>query len=442
LSSCGSALHRLRSRLHRPVDAASLGVFRIALGACLLLWVVQTFALGRIEAYYLEPTLHLTYPGFEWVRPWPGWGLHAHFAALGVCAVLIALGRWYRASCGLFALGFAYVFLLEQGRYLNHHYLVFLLVVLLALVPAHRAFSLEARRRGWRPEVSAWCVHLLRTQIGLVYLFAGVAKLNGDWLRGKPLSLWLPSHGDHPLLGSLVTQEWTAIVGSHGSLLLDLLAWPLLLWPATRLPAFFLVSAFHLTNATLFGIGVFPWLMIAASTLFFAPEWPRRWSRSTRAPGIAGARVVGRPALELCLAAYLALQLFLPLRHFLMPGRADWTEEGHRFSWRMLLRDKGAHVVLQVRDPASGALTLVDPHDELVSWQARKMSGNPDMIHAYALHLAQRWQAESGVRPEVRVETRCSLNGRPRQRLIDPAVDLAATPRSFWHSSWILPLEE
>jgi hypothetical protein len=34
-----------------------------------------------------------------------------------------------------------------------------------------------------------------------------------------------------------------------------------------------------------------------------------------------------------------------------------------------------------------------------------------------------------------------SLNGRPRQRLIDPSVDLASEPWSLWPKRWILPLQ-
>ena len=163
-------------RWFEPVDAASLVAFRIAFGILMSVDVLRYFLHGWIERYYIFPTFHFTYFGFGWVRPWAGPGMYVHFAALGILALFIAAGIWYRASAALFFLGFAHVFLLEQAHYLNHFYLICLLSFLLVFLPAQRAFSVEVWRR---PEIQsdvvpAWSVNLLRAQIGIPYFYAGI----------------------------------------------------------------------------------------------------------------------------------------------------------------------------------------------------------------------------------------------------------------------------
>ena len=40
------------------------------------------------------------------------------------------------------------------------------------------------------------------------------------------------------------------------------------------------------------------------------------------------------------LSVYFIIQLALPLRHWFIQDDVLWTEEGHRLSWRMMLRAK------------------------------------------------------------------------------------------------------
>jgi len=161
---------------------APLVVFRVCFGALLLCEVWRYFVHGWITRYWVEPTFHFTYHGFSWVRPWPDAGMYVHFVALGVLAACILLGFCYRVATVLFFLGFAYVFLLDQTHYLNHFYLIVLLAFLLVFVPADRAGSLDARlwparRAGTAP---AWTLWLLRAQIAITYVYAGLAKLTPD----------------------------------------------------------------------------------------------------------------------------------------------------------------------------------------------------------------------------------------------------------------------
>jgi hypothetical protein len=445
----GFGLWRLMAaRAFRPVDVASLACFRVAFGAVMAWEVVRFFQNGWIAAYYIDPPFHFTYFGFGWVKPWPGVGMYVHFALLGLAALGILLGLWYRLCAGVFFVGFAYVFLLDEALYLNHFYLIVLLSLLLAFLSMDVALSIDARRLPTRRSdtVPAWTLFLLRAQVGIPYLYGGLAKLNPDWLRGEPMRSWLAERTDVPVLGPYFTREWTVFTFAYGGLLLDLLIVPLLAWRRTRPFAFGLGVVFHGLNAVLFDIGIFPWLMMAATTIFFAPDWPRRL-RLLPARRPAAVEAPRRPRISAGLtvvaaAAYLCIQALVPLRHFAYPGNVSWTEEGHRFSWHMKLRDKEAQARFLVTDVGRGESRMITSSRVLTPRQEGRMAGQPDMILQFAHHLAERLPAEGRAPVQVRAWVSASLNGREPQLLIDPATDLAAQPRTLGHAPWILPLRQ
>ncbi|MDB6109616.1 MAG: hypothetical protein JWR69_1366 [Pedosphaera sp.] len=441
---------KLWQRCFVPVDIAWLAVFRIAFGGLLLYEILKGITGGWVYKLFIAPKFHFTYYGFDWVQPLPGVGMYVLFGLLGLAALGIMLGCWYRLSAVTFCLGFTYVFLLEATEYLNHFYLICLLSLLMLLVPANGAFSVDAwRKAAMRSDTTpAWTLWLLRAQISIAYFFGGIAKLNGDWLRGEPLRTWLAARTDFPVLGRWFTEEWMVYLFSYGGLLIDLLAIPLLLWKRTRVIGFVVVLAFNLMNARLFSIGIFPWLMIGASLLFFSPNWPRRFGIGRR----AGASRVTAPRAPLALggkqcallafiACHLVWQCLMPLRHFLYPGNVNWTEEGHYFSWHMKLRDKQARAEFLVTDPAQQKTWRVDPRQDLTRTQASIMARQPELIRQFAHFLAAEYGREGLAKVEVRAEVLASLNGRPAQLLVDPRVNLAAEPASLEHQRWIEPLQ-
>jgi vitamin K-dependent gamma-carboxylase len=449
---------RWQDYLLARVDGASLAVFRICFGLLMLWDVWRYWTKGWIASDFIEPTFHFTFKFFSFVRPWPGDGMYWHFGALGLLAALMAVGLFYRLAAWGFCLSFTYVFLLDKSYYLNHNYLICLLSFVLAIVPAQSVWSLDAwRRRGKAGPPSApiqpcddgtaprWSILLLRVQVSLVYFFAGVAKLNFDWLvRDEPLQLWLKARADRALVAPLLTTPGAIWLMTEGSMLFDLLAGFLLWGRRTFWPAAAVALFFHLLNSYLFPIGVFPWLMLATLTLFRGPDWPRR-----RPPRAAAATLAHSPrpasvpqtTALVMLHLYVAVQLLLPLRHWLYPGNVSWTEQGHRFSWHMMLRHKDVMTfVMSLTDPRTGARRQIEPREYLNPRQVRQMSYRPDMILQFAHHLADLEQARTGVRPVVNVRVAASLNARPFQQLIDPTVDLAAQPDSFAPAHWIVPL--
>jgi vitamin K-dependent gamma-carboxylase len=425
-----------------PIDIASLVVFRIAFGGILLWEVLRYFSHGWIAAYWIEPDFHFTYPGFHWVQPWPDAGMYVHMGVLAVLAAFIAVGFLYRVSAALFFLGFTYIFLLERALYLNHLYFVCLVSFLIVFVPAHRSFSIDARLRpGLRTDfVPFWPLWILRAQLAIVYIFAGIAKLNSDWFRGEPLRSWLRGLNATPVIGPLFERPEMFYLVSWGGLAFDMLIVPLLIWRRTRAVAFVAAVCFHLLNAWFFRIGIFPWFSIAMTTLFFEPDWPRRVlsrfgivSTTSDIPGPA----TQSPWTFALIGLYVAFQILFPLRHWLYPGDVAWTEEGHEFSWRMKLRGKVGRTIFVVTDPATKETWRERPADFLESWQVRKMSTRPELIRQFAHYLAAYEKMESGAAVEVRVDSRVRLNSRPSEVLIDPAVDLAKEPYRIGPAGWI-----
>ena len=446
------------------VDAGSLAIFRIAFGLVGAFIVIRFFAYGWVDALYIDPVHHFTYLGFGWVKPLPGWGMYAHFAALGLLALGIAVGYRYRLCTLLFFLGLTYVELLDKTAYLNHYYFAALVSLLMVFLPLNRSLSLDAWRKsrtlwGTAPRGALW---LLRGQLAAVYIFAGIAKLNAEWLlEAQPLRIWLQDHTGLPVVGSILGEIWVAYAFSWGGVLFDLTIVGWLMWKRTRPAAYVVLVVFHVMTYLLFPeIGVFPWLMMGAALLFLSPDWPKPLVRKLkelrpqtpfddRVP-LPGSVDNSRPSTEsgwmagLAVAAvtfYLAVQLLLPLRHYAYPGNVRWNEEGYRFAWRVLLTEKVGIVEYRVRDPVTGQRWRGWPEDYLTPLQTERMATQPDMILETA-HLIGRDFAVRGY-PSVQVfaDVFVAMNGRETSRLVDPGVDLAAVSHGLGPKSWLLRRE-
>ncbi|HKG60779.1 MAG TPA: HTTM domain-containing protein [Pyrinomonadaceae bacterium] len=452
-----NVLRRLCVALFEPVDISFLVFFRILFGGIMLWETYRYFTHGWITRYFVEPALTFTYYGFSWVKPWPGSGMYIHFFVLGLAAACVMVGFLYRFAAPVLFLAFTYSFLLDQTRYLNHFYLVCLITFLMCFLPAERAFSIDSllRRKIRSDVVPAWMLWLLRIQVGIPYFYGGIAKLNSDWVHGgEPMRIWLSPLTKIPAFGHIFASNWIVHSFVIGGLMVDLVVVPLLLWRRTRPFAFAAAVLFNLINAVIFEIGIFPWLMLGALLIFFPPNLLRRFARAFMSPGEefldaeprAGERSscpsfsTSQKVVVGLLAAYLAVQVFLPLRHYLYPGNVSWTEEGHNFAWHMKLRTKTGEAVFIITHPQSGQTWTIKPEDYLKSHQVTKMATKPDLILHFAHYLAELKRREGYENVEVRARAMVSLNGRERQLLIDPNVDLAKEEVSLRPARWIMPL--
>lgn len=430
------------------VSGSSLAVLRVVLGVVAAASSVRTLTYGWSDSLYAGTTHRFAYLWFGWV-PQPGpLGIRVLLVVVATAGLAVAIGWRTRLAAGVLFAAFTWIELVDATTYLNHYWFLTLASAIAVFAPLGAAHSVDARRRGGARPVAAGWVWLFRFQVGVVYTFAGIAKLRADWLlRGLPLRLWLPARADLPLVGGLLELTATAHVLSVAGAVFDCSIVPLLLWRRTRFPAWLVLVAFHVSTWVLFPIGVFPWLMIGVSTVFFAPDWPTRVISRLRpslpAPATpslpAAAAPPGRRRLLTAAAvAWVVVQLALPLRHLAYPGDHRWTAEGYRFGWNVLLAERTGSVTFLVTEPATGRSWTADPADLYTQAQIRVMSGEPDLIHQAAIALADH-EAEQGRSVEVRVDAWLSFNGRPAARWIDPDVDLAAEPRNPWHKTWILP---
>lgn len=441
-------LQRALMGLRTPIDIAWLAAFRIMFGLAMCVSMLRFIAFGWIDAYFVRPSFHFKYYGFAWVEPLPGPLMHAAFWALAVLALCVTLGLFFRVAAWAFALGLVYVQLIDVTLYLNHYYLAGLFSILLACSPAHRAWSLDAwRKPALRSDTVAAGFHwLMRFQIGVVYTFAGLAKATSDWLvHHQPLRIWLGSHTEMPLLGVLFRQLWAAPVMSWAGFLFDTTIVWWLLSRRTRPLAYAAVLGFHALTSALFPIGMFPVIMSTAALMFFSPSWPRAlWPAAARdAPRLAERAPTAPNALHrFALAAgalYCLVQLALPLRYLAYDGSVLWHEQGMRFSWRVMVREKNGSIDLLMRDPATGEQRFVSPRRYLTQEQEREMSGQPDLILQLAHHVQHELERASGRRVEVRVDSHVSLNGRRSRPLIDPSIDLATVQDGLAQATWITP---
>jgi len=424
---------------------AWLVALRILFGATMTVSALRFLAYGWVDELWLKPQFHFSYLHAEWARVPPPWAMHSIFVALFVLAVAMTVGAWFRVTAFAFAALLAYVQLLDVATYLNHYYLACLLALLLALSPAGSAFSIDAWRKGRQAHAIARGWHLLfRVQVGIVYTCAGLAKANADWLlHAQPLRIWLASKTDLPVLGALFTIEGVPLAMSWAGFFFDSTIVWFLLWRRTRALAYVVVIAFHAMTRMLFPIGMFPFIMIVAATVFFDPAWPLRfvsWPRQ-RAQRIAMARASVWPiglGVRVLMVSFLVLQIALPLRWLAYGGNVLWHEQGLRFSWRVMAREKNGTVTFVVRNVATGAVRHVAPSAYLTPLQEREMCTQPDLVLQLAHRIARDSDAR-GVRVEVFADTAASLNGRPAVALVDPNVDLARIADGLEPASWIAP---
>jgi uncharacterized protein YhhL (DUF1145 family) len=450
---------RLSDFLFRGVSITPLIAFRIVIGLLFLFSTLRFVANGWVKLLYIDPPFHFTYLGFEWIHPLPGNWMYLPFAVMILGCLGIIFGAFYRLSSTLFFLAFTYVELLDKSYYLNHYYFVSIVAFLLICVPANAQFSVDAKRNPsiQRNTIPQWPIFLLRFQLGIVYCFAGLAKVNADWLlEAQPLRMWLQAFRDLPLVGDLLATSWVAFVFSWFSCIYDLTIPFFLSSAKTRNIAYIFVVLFHILTWLLFPIGVFPWVMIFSTLIFFPASFHDRWlnilKKGFRWKNTGSVIPVSRSKTVIaCLSFFLIIQLLLPFRYLLYPENLFWHEEGFRFSWRVMLMEKKGYATFYVEDRNTRKSIEITNSEYLSPQQIDQMSRQPDMILQFAHFLGKKYNdtilhfGSKSVhlsRPRVSADVYVTLNGRPSQQFVSRETDLMQEEYNLKHRTWILPLEK
>lgn len=444
----------LRNYFQKLTHAAPLAVFRIFLGIMLFFSIVRFWSKGWIYDLYIKPLHFFPFYGFEFIKPLGNY-TYVLFAFCGISALLVALGLFYRiAIIGLF-LSFTYIELIDKSTYLNHYYFISMLLLMMIFLPANRYFSFDSyrNRRLIADQIPKWCIDSVKLLVCILYFYAGLAKINSDWLlHALPLKIWLPARNDMPLIGFLFNYSWIPYFFSWFGCIYDLLIGFLLWNSRSRIWAYITVVAFHALTSILFPIGMFPYIMIVTALIFFSENFhqkiitginsffktpseylfPRttfRFSHTLQGFLLAGFTI------------FFAIQLLMPFRYLLYSGELFWTEEGYRFSWRVMLTEKAGYTQFTVKDE-TGKQVVVNNTEFLTPLQEKMMSVQPDMILQFA-HILRDHYAKAGfVSPQVYVDSYVALNGRKGQTYISPTTDLAKEHESFRQKSWILPFND
>jgi len=434
----------------RKVSIAPLVTFRVLFGLVMLISMVRFWANGWIDMQYLQSAMQFKFFGFDWVAMPPGEWVYVLFATCALSCVMIALGLFYRVAAVLFFITFTYIELLDATFYLNHYYFISLVGLLLVFLPANKKASLDVYLglTSKADHIPVLAQNLVMFHLGLVYFFAGVAKLNSDWLfHAMPLAIWLPAQDTLPVIGGLLKYEATAYIMSWAGAIYDLTIPFFLLSKRFRWPAYAAVVGFHVVTWAMFQIGMFPFIMIASTLIFFSAAFHQRLHAlvgirygETESEPTMGVEWTTQPLVRLAVVAVICFQLVFPFRHMMYDGNLYWHEQGYRFGWRVMLTEKAGYAQFKVED-TQGRFIYVDNRDFLMPVQEKMMSTQPDFMLQYAQFLKDEYTAQGVDVKAVTTEAFVTLNGRSSRPFIDSSVDLSSIEDSWQQKDWILPFK-
>jgi hypothetical protein len=364
------------------------------------------------------------------------------YIVMGAFGALVMLGYKYRLAMISYALMWTAVYLMQKTSYNNHYYLLMLLNWVMCFLPANRAFSLDARLNPKIKEAHCpqWCLWFFTLQVTIVYIYASVAKMYPDWVSGEVVSIFFAGKRNYILIGSMLQYSWLIMLISWGGLLFDLLIAPALMWNRTRQVAFLISIFFHLFNSAVFQVGIFPYLGIAFALFFYPPAQIRRlFFRNHAEVKIPSNHYSTNKWVTAILAIYFLFQIILPLRHWRYEGNVYWTEEGHRLSWRMMLRAKSGNISFRVK--TDSAEWIIPATDYVTNKQASKIATRPDMCWQFVQILKSDLESNGIESPEIYPIGTARLNKRPYAPLYNPNTNLSEVDwEPFQHASWLLPM--
>lgn len=427
-------------KLFQPIDNAPLIIFRIFFGFLLAAETFGAIMTGWVKKVLIEPEFTFSHIGLEWLQPLPGYGMYFYFCLMGICGIMVMIGYKYRFFLGMFTVLWTGVYLMQKSSYNNHYYLLVLVCLMMLFLPANKYASWDARNNPGIKEntMPRWCSAVMIFQMGIVYFFATVAKFYPGWLNGSFTRIIL-SNTEFETFKNLFSQHWFHLFIAYSGIFFDMLIVPLLLWRRTRTIAFLAAIFFHIFNAIFLQIGIFPFFALSFIVFFYPPEKIRSIFFKKKIPIQYSEPInANKPALLYFFVPFFIIQLILPIRHHFIKGDVLWTEEGHRLSWRMMLRQRTGYANFKIIDKKTQIEIPYDYLKRLSSKQQRFVSSNPDGIWQMAQIIKKEF-AKKGTDVSIYVMAEASINGEKLKPLINPETDMAAAKWDyFFHNEWVL----
>jgi vitamin K-dependent gamma-carboxylase len=435
----------MKPNFFKNIDNAPLIIFRIFFGFLIAVESFGSIATGWVRSVFVEPEIHFQHIGFEWLEPLDGNGMYYYYALMGIFGLLVMLGYKYRWSLLAFTLMWTGVYLMQKEAYNNHYYLLILVCLIMLFLPAHRYFSIDAKQN---PEIKSlsmpvWCSWVMIAQMAIVYFYATLAKFYPDWLDGTFTKNLFLDKSHLPVVGELFTKHSFHLFIAYMGIAFDGLVIPLLLWKRTRNFALIASLIFHLFNSIVLQIGIFPYFALSFAVFFYEPETIRKIFFKKKPLYIPeGNSYEKRTFLRYFFIPFFVIQILLPIRHYFIKGDVFWTEEGHKMSWRMMLRSRSGITSFVVVDKNTGERSYYKTYKKLKNKQIRLVGSQPDAIWQMAQYIKKEY-AEQGKDVAVYAESKVSINRHPYKKFIDETVDLASVSWDFFkHSDWIILYED
>ena len=427
--------------LFKAIDNSPLVVFRIFFGFLVACESFGAILTGWVKRILIDPQVTFSFIGFEWLKPLPGFGMYFYFIAMGVFGLAIMLGYRYRIAIISYTILWAGVYFMQKTAYNNHYYLLLLISFLLIFLPANSYASLDVRQNRIKEEntMPYWISLLFIIQVAIVYVFASIAKFYPDWLDGTFTRNLLADSTNVITLKKLFLQKWFYLFIAYMGIIFDLLIVPLLLFKKTRMLALLASLTFHLFNAIFLEIGIFPFFALTFALFFYEPETIRSvfLRRKTSIETDNGhSNYYGKKIVYFLIIPYLIIQLLLPLRHHFIEGDVLWTEEGHRLSWRMMLRERNGFIHIRIKDLKTGEESLYDYRKNLTDKQIQNLATKPDFIWQYCKYIKKEFK---GKEIAIFIDCKNSINRKEYKTLIDPKFDMAKAKWNYFrHNEWLL----
>jgi vitamin K-dependent gamma-carboxylase len=444
----------LIAQLQRPIDNVQLILFRILFGFLMFAEAVGALVTGWVKETFVEASLTFHFLGFGFLQALVGGPqMYVVYICLGLAALAVMLGWRYRWAAFAVAVLWSLSYFNQKSHYNNHYYLMVLMSWIMVFLPTHTAASLDVRqcRVPQRNFAPAWIVWMLPALVAVVYFYAAIAKIYPDWLQAIPVSIWFRAESfETPFWGpdfaarlrDIFHHSTTHYFFSYAGIFFDLLVIPAFLWRRTRTTALFASLFFHLMNSAIFQIGVFPYFALSFVIFFYPRSAVRKRFfpasapvEEDKLPTLSQYRLLSKFAL-----LFMIWQFLLPLRHWLIPGDVLWTEEGHRLSWRMMLRTKSTYGGFTAENKLTGERVYINNQDFLSRQQERSFKSKPDMVWQFAQVIKRHYQEKEGWQQvAVYADINVSVNGRPYYPFTNPDFDLASVSwKYFGHQPWLL----
>jgi vitamin K-dependent gamma-carboxylase len=430
----------MKQLLFKHIDNAPLIIFRIFFGFLIACESFGAILTGWVKNVLIEPQFTFSFIGLDWLQPLPGFGMYAYFVCMGLLGIAIMLGFRYKFAIIFYTVLWAGVYFMQKTSYNNHYYLLLIISFYMIFFPANQYASLDVKQQRVQKQntMPNWVRLLVITQVAIVYFYATIAKFYPDWLNGTFTKLMLEGTTSIDFLKQLFAQKLFYLFLAYAGILFDLLIIPFLLFKKTRTIALIASLIFHLFNAVFLQIGIFPFFALTFSLFFYPTEKIRTLflKKKPKFEPVATLNFFSKKAFLYLLLPFLAVQLLLPLRHHFIKGDVLWTEEGHRLSWRMMLRSRDGFINFMIKNNDTGEISTYDYHKNLTSKQARALPTKPDFIWQYCQKIKEEYR---GKNISIFIDCKNNINNGAFKTLIDPKQDFVkAKWNYFWHNEWIL----